>query len=714
MTKIGAHVTGHPRDHYGMFCPAKPAVIISLDDGGALQEAKMWSEEHTITIFRDTSVYLEAPGDINNPPGTYKQMAEYWYPQLKAKWVLNPADYYTITNEQGGGGDDLQAMRNLVAYEREVMRLANQDGLSVCILNLAGGSPDPIQVWEDEFVPFIREAFEGGNIYGRHAYEDNWNRVAQEADYLENAGLGYGGLAVTEWGFDGGYGQIHNVDQIKQQDQDYRPYGNIIGFCIWELGTTEFDANWDHLIPQLDDWMYDNPTPSWQPGTPPGNKSRSEFLWDESVKEQIARGIPLNPAAALQQEIAEEDRNVVHREITPVYDGEGYTIQAGERLDGSAPRKVYVWRPSQPIWSFYEPNPTPTDPLAGFQIGAPFRVPFILTSGYAVPRDYDGDGVFDDLHEGADYDIIGGVLDSKEPVICGVDGVVKATGFSPGAYGWRTIIETSHNRHQIFLWYAHKDSSYVSVGDQVKRGDHLGELGDTGGSWSEHVHINMQVPGLGSNDPRFVIPDTVNPHKYMSLIPTPPSLKDLATYFFPRTGNYGDIVILANSWGQGDERQQLQRVGNASYVTKNQLWELRHITPNFINLVLDISRGGGEFYTVQGNWLPRMMMPGETFSRVENVSVYQFTCNLVASYTSASDIIFADHFNSKVINGFTLSNVARFLWKINGVIEEEYWYAEGLGLVQWLARDGRKSHITELIPLGQQANNSRQEHPCGF
>jgi hypothetical protein len=108
------------------------------------------------------------------------------------------------------------------------------------------------------------------------------------------------------------------------------------------------------------------------------------------------------------------------------------------------------------------------------------------------------------------------------------------------------------------------------------------------------------------------------------------------------------------------------------------------------------------------------MMPGEVFSRVEDVSVYTFDCALVSSYTWASDIIFAEQFNQKVINGFNLSNVGRFLWKLNGVIEEEYWYAEGLGLIRWVARNGRESHITELIPQGDQHDNQRQGAPCGF
>jgi hypothetical protein len=133
-----------------------------------------------VTIFRDTSIYLEAPGNINdkNPDVTCEQMAFYWYEDhgnannggLKKKWQENPADYYTITNEQGGGGDDVQAYENLIAYEREVMRLANADGIKVCVLNLAGGSPGDFTLWQELVAPFVVEAWAAGNIYGRHAY----------------------------------------------------------------------------------------------------------------------------------------------------------------------------------------------------------------------------------------------------------------------------------------------------------------------------------------------------------------------------------------------------------------------------------------------------------------------------------------------------------------------------------------------------------------
>lgn len=277
MSKIGAHVTGEERNGYGEYCTAKPRVVIAVNQGGALEEAKANSGGHTYTIFRDTTVYPEAPGDINNSQATFPQMAAYWYPQLREKWRQNPADAYCITNEQGGNEPDGQEMHNLVAYEREVMKLANADGLKVCVLNLAGGTPGDIEKWKEIYAPFIKEAMAAGNVYGRHAYgennvlvppDGNAGRPFAEADYLKSIGAN-GGIVVTECGFQGGYdyvGTAQFVEQTRKYDIFMRNYDNIIGFCMWELGDTEFKANWQNALPETTHWLLNNPTPKW--GTP--------------------------------------------------------------------------------------------------------------------------------------------------------------------------------------------------------------------------------------------------------------------------------------------------------------------------------------------------------------------------------------------------------------------------------------------------------------
>ena len=74
--------------------------------------------------------------------------------------------------------------------------------------------------------------------------------------------------------------------------------------------------------------------------------------WAASVAEQIARGIPLNPTAALQSAIFKAGLVPVHREITV----EGRTLQAAESLTGSPARRVYVWEAGKPVTYITKPS----------------------------------------------------------------------------------------------------------------------------------------------------------------------------------------------------------------------------------------------------------------------------------------------------------------------------------------------------------------------
>jgi hypothetical protein len=114
MTKLGAHITPGPRDGFGEFAAENPAVVVATD-----QDVSLDLTDHTVALFRATEPYTdggggtEAPPDINskNTSVTWEQYAHYWYDgdaptTLKEKWGQNPADYYCITNEQGGGEYD--------------------------------------------------------------------------------------------------------------------------------------------------------------------------------------------------------------------------------------------------------------------------------------------------------------------------------------------------------------------------------------------------------------------------------------------------------------------------------------------------------------------------------------------------------------------------------------------------------------------------------
>ena len=169
MSKVGGHVVSGSKNGYEEFCTAKPAVMLAVDEGGDLKLAWDKGNCYPITIFRDTTLYLEAPQGIDQmTPEQAIQTADQLYPQLKAKWDLNPADYYTVFNEPFDKAD--QNYPAYLAYEVRMMELAEKDYLKLCVLNFATGSPGDLQFWKDVCVPHIKRAFQGGHIYGRHAY----------------------------------------------------------------------------------------------------------------------------------------------------------------------------------------------------------------------------------------------------------------------------------------------------------------------------------------------------------------------------------------------------------------------------------------------------------------------------------------------------------------------------------------------------------------
>lgn len=255
----------------------------------------------TLTIFRDTTVFPdgEAPPDMFSYGGEdWPGYGEYWYSgrpegNLKAKWDANPADYYAILNEQGGGegpDSDIEAnYRRVVEVSRAISQAANADGKKCCILNLAGGSPGNFEIWKNIVAPYIVEAWEGGgNVYGRHVYADAFvtsdgqtvfsgqpQRVIDELDYLKNIGYG-GGVVLTECGLFGGY-DVADYPYFEQQitawEQALRPYADmLIGLCWWETGSdAEFNADYTDHLKQLLPYIEAGDLPKWAPPTPPEN-----------------------------------------------------------------------------------------------------------------------------------------------------------------------------------------------------------------------------------------------------------------------------------------------------------------------------------------------------------------------------------------------------------------------------------------------------------
>jgi len=82
--------------------------------------------------------------------------------------------------------------------------------------------------------------------------------------------------------------------------------------------------------------------------------------------------------------------------------------------------------------------------------------------------------------------------------LCGDDGK-KTCGRDINFYGNLVVIqlERGYNGQRVFALSGHMNKIGVSVGDRVKQGDPLGEIGMTGVALGPHVHFEVRV---GTND----------------------------------------------------------------------------------------------------------------------------------------------------------------------------------------------------------------------
>lgn len=146
--------------------------------------------------------------------------------------------------------------------------------------------------------------------------------------------------------------------------------------------------------------------------------------------------------------------------------------------------------------------PTPT-----LRIKDPVCCASVITSRFGVPRDYDGDGVFDDIHEG--LDLAPAHKDCTPLVRAGVDGVVVEVS-NVGAYGNHVKVKTTVGTQAYVLWYCHLERILVVMNQTVKAADYVGVMGSTGNSTGMHLHLNCQK--VGAPTPAgSPVPSVINP-----------------------------------------------------------------------------------------------------------------------------------------------------------------------------------------------------------
>lgn len=88
------------------------------------------------------------------------------------------------------------------------------------------------------------------------------------------------------------------------------------------------------------------------------------------------------------------------------------------------------------------------------------------------------------FHDG--YDIANSI---GTPVYAPADGIVTKAKLSTGGYG--KVIELHHESSNFKTKYAHLNDMLVNEGDTITRGQHIGNLGNTGRSTGPHLHYEV-------------------------------------------------------------------------------------------------------------------------------------------------------------------------------------------------------------------------------
>lgn len=99
------------------------------------------------------------------------------------------------------------------------------------------------------------------------------------------------------------------------------------------------------------------------------------------------------------------------------------------------------------------------------------------------------------LHEGIDF-----IADVGTPIFAAAGGVVVAAEYH-SQYG--QMVEIDHG-NEFVTRYAHASKLFVKVGEVVRRGRKIAEVGSTGRSTGPHLHFEVRNKGVAQNPARFL------------------------------------------------------------------------------------------------------------------------------------------------------------------------------------------------------------------
>lgn len=99
------------------------------------------------------------------------------------------------------------------------------------------------------------------------------------------------------------------------------------------------------------------------------------------------------------------------------------------------------------------------------------------------------------FHEGIDFAASNGT-----PIVAAAGGVVIAAEYH---HQFGNLVEIDHG-NDIITRYAHCSRLGVKVGDIVRRGQHIADIGSTGRSTGSHLHFEVLVKGIQQDPHKFL------------------------------------------------------------------------------------------------------------------------------------------------------------------------------------------------------------------
>ena len=100
------------------------------------------------------------------------------------------------------------------------------------------------------------------------------------------------------------------------------------------------------------------------------------------------------------------------------------------------------------------------------------------------------------MHEGIDF-----AAPIGTPILAAAGGVVTVAEFHP-QYG--NMMEIDHGNDMITR-YAHTSRLLMQVGDIVRRGQHIADIGTTGRSTGPHLHFEVRIKGVAQDPHKFLL-----------------------------------------------------------------------------------------------------------------------------------------------------------------------------------------------------------------